>query len=54
MCADPSGVHYGSMLSISRTTGLRGPIVAGWLAAASVSLAHDPEAAPTRRGYARR
>jgi hypothetical protein len=39
-------VHYGVMLSISRPVWLRGPVVAGWLAAAAVSLAHDPDAAP--------
>jgi len=40
------------MLSIPRTVWLRGPVatvVAGWLAAATVALTHDPDAAPTHR-----
>jgi hypothetical protein len=40
------------MLSITRTVWLRGPlatVVASWLAAATVALTHDPEAAPVRK-----
>jgi hypothetical protein len=42
------------MLSISQPTWSRGPAVAGWMAAAAVSLTHDPEAAPAQasRRYA--
>jgi hypothetical protein len=41
-----------AMLFITRPVWLRGPVatvVAGWLAAAKVSLTHDPVAAPFRR-----
>ncbi len=45
------------MLFITRPVWLRSPlatVVASWLAAAAVALAHDPEAAPTRRPDRRR
>ena len=49
MFGHPYAVHHEVMLSISRPVWLRGPVatvVASWLAAAVVSLAHDPLAAP--------
>ena len=57
MCAGPWAEQYGVMLFITRPVWLRGPVatvVASWLAAATVALTHDPEAAPTRRRDRRR
>ena len=51
MCGRAEAASMRVMLSITRTVWLRGPlatVVAAWLAAATVALTHDPEAAPTR------
>ena len=52
MCGRLGPASMRVMLSITRTVELRGPlatVVASWLAAATVALTHDPDAAPVRK-----